>query len=93
MYLLQSPVKRYFGKIPMAIVPSEIMKEYKYGNYTLYSKLVRLKNGKIQIIYFFSKGKPKSGTPTAFPYGFEVEVSKKSGLPFLKKRRLSPNIF
>ncbi|HUS99012.1 MAG TPA: hypothetical protein VMY59_01675 [Candidatus Thermoplasmatota archaeon] len=47
MYLLMSTVKRYFGKIPMTIVPSEIMKEYNYGIYTLYSKLVRLKNGKI----------------------------------------------
>jgi hypothetical protein len=92
MYLLMSPVKRYFRKISMAIVPSEIMKEFKYGIYTLYSKLVRLKNGKIQIIYFFSKRKPKSGTPTVFPYGFEVEVNKRSGLPYLKKRRLNPNI-
>jgi len=86
MYLLMSPVKRYFGKIPMAIVPSEIMKEYKYGDYTLYAKLIQLKNRKIQIIYFFSKRKPKSGTPTAFPYGFKVEVTKRSGLPYLKKR-------
>lgn len=93
MYLLQSPVKRYFGKISIAIVPSEITKEYKYGDYTLYSELVRLKNGKTQLIYFFSKGKPKSGNPIAFPYGFELEVSKRSGLPFLKKRRSSHNIF
>jgi hypothetical protein len=92
MYLLMSTVKRYFGKIPTAIVPPEIIKEYKYGVYTLYAKLVRLKNGKMQIIYYFSKRKPKSGTPTAFPYGFEVEVSKRSGLPYLKKRQLSPNI-
>jgi hypothetical protein len=91
MYLLMSSVKRYFGKISMAIVPSEIMKEYKYGNYTLYSKLVRLKNGKTQIIYFFSKRIPKSGNSTTFPFGFEVEVSKRSGLPYLKKRRLSLN--
>jgi hypothetical protein len=92
MYLLMSTVKRYFGKIPIAIVPSEMMKEYKYGDYTLYAKLVRLNNGKMQIIYFFCKRKPKSGTPTAFPYGFEVEVSKRSGLPYLKKRQLSSNI-
>jgi len=93
VYLLQSPVKRYFGKISMALVPSEILKEFKYGNYTLYSKLVRLKNGKTQLIYFFCKGKPKSGNPIAFPYGFEVEVSTRSGLPFLKKRQLSPTVF
>jgi len=87
MYLLMSPVKRFFGKISMAIVPSELIKEYTYGFYTLYSKLVRLKNGKNQIIYFFSKRKPKSGTPTTLPEGFEVEVSSRSGLPYLKKRQ------
>jgi hypothetical protein len=85
MYLLMSSVKRYFRKSSQMIVPSEIMKEYKYGDYTLYSKLVRLKNEQIQIIYFFSKRKPKSGTPAPFPVGFEVEMSKRSGLPYLKK--------
>jgi len=87
MYLLMSPVKRYFEKKPMAIVPYEILKEYTYGLYTLYSKLVRLKNGNNQIIYFFSKRKPKSGTPTALPEGFDVEVSNRSGLPYLKKKQ------
>jgi hypothetical protein len=91
IYLLQSSVKNYFGKISMAIIPFEILKKFEYGSYTLYSKMVRLKNGKLQIIYFFSIRKPKSGTPIAFPYGFEVKVSKRSGLPYLKKRQLSPN--
>jgi len=85
MYLLMSPVKRYFNKSATAIVPSEETKEYKYNDYTLYSKLVRLKNGKLQIIYFFSKRKPKSGTPIALPYGFEVGVNKRSRLPYLKR--------
>jgi hypothetical protein len=85
IYLLMSSVKRYFGKIPVNIVPSEIMKEYNYGNYTLYSKLVQLKNGKKQIIYFFCKGKPKSGNPADFPEGFKVESSKRSGMPYLKR--------
>jgi hypothetical protein len=88
MYLLSSPVKRYFGRISEAIVPVEIPKEYTYGLYTLYSKLVLLKNGKNQIIYFFSKRKPKSGTPTTLPDGFQVEVSKRSGLPYLKKETI-----
>jgi hypothetical protein len=91
-YLLMTPVKRYFGKISLAIVPSEIIKEYTYGIYTLYSRRVRLKNGKNQTIYFFSKRKPKSGTPAVFPDGFEVAVSNRSGLPYLKKRQMSPNI-
>ena len=85
MYLLMSSVKRYFKKSSITNVPSEINKGYTYGDYTLYSKRVRLKNAKIQIIYFFSKRKPKSGTPTALPVGFEVRVNDRSGLPYLKK--------
>jgi hypothetical protein len=88
MYLLSSPVKRYFGRIFEAIVPVEILKGYTYGLYTLYTELVRLKNGKNQIIYFFSKRKPKSGTPTTLPDGFQVEISKRSGLPYLKKETI-----
>jgi hypothetical protein len=49
MYLLSSPVKRYFRRISEAIVPVEILKEYTYGLYTLYTELVRLKNGKNQM--------------------------------------------
>lgn len=84
-YLLMSPVKRYFRTITMALVPPETKKEYTFGLYTLYSKLVQLKNGKTQLIYFFSKRKPKSGAPAIFPDGFEVQVSERSGLPYLKK--------
>ena len=86
MYLLMSSVKRYFEKSSVAIIPSEEPKEYKYGEYTLYSTLVRLRNEKMQLIYFFSKQKPKSGTPVTLPDGFEVEKSKRSGLPYLKKK-------
>jgi hypothetical protein len=85
MYLLSSSVKSYFKIITMAIVPTEITQGYTYGLYTLYTELVHLRNGKNQIIYFFSKRKPKSGTPTTLPEGYLVEVSKRSGLPYLKK--------
>lgn len=85
MYLLMSPVKRYFNKSATTIVPSGETKQYKYNDYTLYSKPVRLKNGKLQIIYFFSKRKPKSGTPIALPNGYQVGVNKRSGLPYLIK--------
>lgn len=84
-YLLMTPVKRYFDIITMALVPSERATEYTYGLYTLYSKIVELRNGKTQLIYFFSKRKPKSGTPAVFPDGYEVQVSERSGLPYLKK--------
>jgi hypothetical protein len=85
LYLFTTSVKNYFGTVTMAIVPVETAKGYTYGLYTLYTELVHLKNGKNQIIYFFSIRKPKSGTPTALPKGYLVEVSKRSGLPYLKK--------
>jgi hypothetical protein len=85
LYLFTTSVKQYFSNFTMAIVPVENPKEYRYGLYTLYTELVQLRNGKNQVIYFFSKHKPKSGNPTTLPTGFHVEVSERSGLPYLKK--------
>jgi hypothetical protein len=85
MYLLMSNVTEYFRHRSTAIMPSETVTEYTYGLYTLYSKLVHLKNGKNQLIYFFSKKLPKSGTPTTLPPGYHVQISERSGLPYLKK--------
>jgi len=85
MYLQMSAVKSYFKEGSVALVLSEEMKEYRYNDYTLYSKLVRLKNEKLQVIYFFSKHKPKSGTPIALPFGYVVGINKRSGLPYLKR--------
>jgi hypothetical protein len=82
VYLLMSSVKHYF-----TMQASEQGSEYQYGLYTLYSKHVHLKNGKSQQIYFFSKRKPRSGVPSIFPEGFFVEVSTRSGLPYLKKEK------
>jgi hypothetical protein len=86
LYLLMSGVKRYFGKSSIPLAHSEEPKEYSYGLYTLYSEFVKLRNGKTQLIFFFSKRTPKSGNPSTFPEGYQVEVSKRSGLPYLKKR-------
>jgi hypothetical protein len=85
MYLLLSSVTDYFKHPSTAIIPSYMVTEYTYGLYTLYSKVVHLKNGKNQLIYFFSKKPPKSGTPTTLPQGHHVQVSERSGLPYLKK--------
>ena len=86
MYLLMSSVKLYFKQSFLAEIPSDLLKAFTYGEYRLYTKLVRLKNEKLQVIYFFSKQIPKSGTPSALPIGFEVGVNKQSGLPYLKKK-------
>ena len=58
---------------------------YTYEGWTLYKRDVRLKGGRMQTIYFFSKKTPKSGTPCDKPGGYSVGVNKRTGLPYLKK--------
>jgi hypothetical protein len=60
---------------------------YVHNGYTLHSRSVQLKGGGEQTIYFFSKGKPKSGTPCALPAGYVVGVNERTGLPFLRRER------
>lgn len=72
------------------IMSASYVKEYfiaicKYGDWTLYKREVELKSGKALTIYFFSKKKPKSGTPTSMPYGYTVKINKRSNMPYLKK--------
>jgi len=57
---------------------------YMKDGFTLHSKEVTLRGGQKQVIYFFSKGQPKSGTPCEMPPGKVVGVNKKTGLPYLK---------
>jgi hypothetical protein len=57
---------------------------YRHGDYALYTKEVHLKGGRVQRIYFFSKHTPKSGVPAALPPDSEVQVSAKTGLPFVR---------
>jgi hypothetical protein len=58
---------------------------YTYEGYTLHKKDVILRGGRKQTIYFFSKRKPKSGTPCEKPANYSVGVNKRTGLPYLKK--------
>ncbi len=58
----------------------------KGKEYTLFTRDVKLKGGKVQTIYFFSARKPKSGKATDKPAGYDVKVNKRTGLPFLKKK-------
>jgi hypothetical protein len=59
---------------------------YVHDGWTLYSRDVTLKGGRIQTIYFFSKRIPKSGTPCDLPEGYSVGINKRTGLPYLKKK-------
>lgn len=62
------------------------MRPFTYGDYTLHSREVELKNGNgVQRIFFFARAEPKSGAPCPLPNGYRVEVSPRTGLPLLKK--------
>jgi len=58
---------------------------YRHGSYSLYTREVSLNGGRLQRIYYFSAHPPKSGSPCDLPAGFAVEVSNRTGLPYLKK--------
>jgi hypothetical protein len=72
-YLMTESVKEFFIAI------------FRYGEWTLYKRFVELKSGKIILIHFFSKKIPKSGVPTHMPIGYEVMVSGRSEMPYLRK--------
>ncbi len=62
------------------------MRPYHFGDYTLFSRDVTLKNDNgTQTIYFFAKNEPKSGAPSMLPHGYKVEVSPRTGMPLLRK--------
>ena len=59
---------------------------FTHEGWTLYSRNVKLKGGRNQIIYFFSRKTPKSGSPCDKPTNYVVGVNKRTGLPYLKKK-------
>ncbi len=87
MYLLMSPTQAYFGKTSKIHFHRNHKKAYTYGEYTLHSKEVNLKGGRTQTIYFFSKRTPKSGSPCDKPDNMVVGVNKRTGMPYLMKKK------
>jgi hypothetical protein len=54
---------------------------YEYDGWTLYVRDVKLKNGNVHTIYFFSKKIPKSGTACDLPANKKVVIDRKFGFP------------
>ena len=68
-------------------IPEEIeVAPFVYQGYTLYKRIVKLKSGKTQTIYFFSKKKPRSGDPCALPEMYTVGINKRSSMPYLQRK-------
>jgi hypothetical protein len=66
---------------------------YKYNDWTLYCKDVKLKNcNKLQTIYFFSKRQPKSGSPcdlvhpVIYLMDTKLNLIKEPAYPILRKQ-------
>jgi hypothetical protein len=58
-----------------------------YNGYTLYRLKTNEHRGKQKTIHFFSKKKPHNGQITKLPEGYKTAVNKKTGIPYLKKKR------
>ena len=60
---------------------------FMHGDYTLYEKVIETKGGKKRKVRFFSIAQPEDGEPIELPKGYEVKENKKTGLPYLKKKK------
>ena len=70
-------------------IPQSQLKEikgYKHKDYTLYKKEIMIGDKK-RTVHFFSKGEPDEGEPIELPAGFKVKINKKTGVPYLKKKK------
>jgi hypothetical protein len=60
---------------------------FRHGDYSLYKKEIKTKSGKKRIVRFFSKAEPDEGKPIELPKGYQVKLNKKTGLPYLKRKK------
>jgi hypothetical protein len=58
-----------------------------YHGYTLYRHVSHKERGKKTTLHFFSKEKPEVGDPISLPAGYRIAVNKKTGVPYLKKKK------
>ena len=56
----------------------------KGQTYYLHTRDVKLKNGRVQTIYFFARD-VRAGSLDAVPAGYMVVETKRTGMPVLKK--------
>jgi len=59
-------------------------KNAKGQTYYLHTRKVTLKNGRVQVIYFFARD-VRDGNLDAVPAGYTVVETKRTGMPVLKK--------
>jgi predicted RecB family nuclease len=72
------------------LISDSTMKEYKgfrKDDYTLYEKKIVTKSGNKRTVRFFSKAEPEGAEPIDLPKGYEVKKNKKTGIPYLRKKK------
>ena len=57
-----------------------------YKGYTLYQRETRVDRKKTTL-HFFSKTIPQDATPSSLPDGYTIDVNKRTGIPYLKKKK------
>ncbi len=71
-------------------ISDNVIKEIKgfiYKDYTLYEKIIETKSGVKRTIRFFSKAEPEKAEPVDLPKGYDVKENKKTGVPYLRKKK------
>ena len=59
----------------------------QHGDFLLYEKIIKTKGNQKRTVRFFSKAEPDEGKPIKLPKGYEVKENKKTGVPYLKKKK------
>jgi hypothetical protein len=59
-------------------------KNSKGQTYYLHTRKVTLKNGRVQVIFFFARD-VRDGAMDAVPAGYKVMETQRTGMPVLKK--------
>lgn len=59
---------------------------YSFEKWSLYKAEIKSKDNERKTLHFFSRWTPKRGVPCDLPKGFTVDVNKRTGLPYLKRR-------
>jgi len=58
-----------------------------YQEYTLYKRVTGKQSETKTTIHFFSRDKPALGHPAQLPDGYQIAVNKKTGIPYLRKKK------
>jgi len=80
-------VKPSFHKDEVSEQKQKVAKTYRYADYALYRKEIKISPGKKRTIHFFSRAEPEDGIPVNLPIGYEVKVNKKTGVPYIRKKK------